>query len=156
MDQADVERLMLDPDLPRKRKLALRLFAAAIEPVAAAHGHAGSATGGWIRQSALCWSRLWLQKSRAGFACFLNIDYANCLAGLKGPVRSTRIGAFAATIADHNRLDALPYVELGEVSPLRDEVIGLLQMRAMPWLDRCHSMLGGSERNHVPFGLMPQ
>lgn len=152
----DVQRLMLDPELPQKRKLALRLFTAAIEPVAVAHGHVRAATGEWIRQSAWCWSRLWLQKSRSGFACYINIDYASLVAGLKGPLRSARIGAFAASVADHNRLDALHYVELGEVSPLRDEIMTLLQARAMPWLDRCHSLTGTRERNHVPFGLMPQ
>jgi hypothetical protein len=156
MDQADVQRLMLDPELPQKRKLAQRLFAAAVAPVATAHGHAKGAAGEWVRQSALCWSRVWIQKSRSGFACYLNIDYASLLAGLKGPLRSARIGAFAATVADHNRLDALHYVELGETSPLRDEIITLLQTRAMPWLDRCHTLTGARERNHVPFGLMPQ
>lgn len=156
MNDADAQRLMLDPALPQKRKLAQRLFAAAIEPVAAAHGHAKRAAGEWVRQSAWCWSRVWLQKSQTGFACYLNIDYASLLAGIKGPLRSARIGAFAATVADHNRLDALHYVELGETSPLRDEVIELVKTRAMPWLDRCHSLTGTRERNHVPFGLMPQ
>lgn len=156
MDEADAQRLMHDPALPQKRKLAVRLLEAAIQPVAASHGHAGGAAGEWVRQSAWCWSRLWLQKSQTGFMCFLNIDYAGHLAGLRGPLRSTRIGAFAATTAEHNRLDALHYVDLGETSPLRNEVVTLLQHRAMPWLDRCHSLLGWRERNHVPFGLMPQ
>lgn len=152
----DVQRLMLDPELPQKRKLAQRLFAAAIAPVAAAHGHAKGRAGEWVRQSALCWSRVWIQKSRSGFACYLNIEYASQLAGLRGPVRLARIGSFAPATADHNRLDALHYVDLGETSPLRDEIIGLLRTRAMPWLDRCHSLTGARQRDHVPFGLMPQ
>lgn len=127
MEQADIQRLMLDPALPQKRKLALRLLETAIDPVVAAHGHTSGGVGHWVRQSAWCWSRLWLQKSQTGFMCFLNIDYATRLAGLKGPVRSTRIGAFAANTAEHNRLDALHYIDLGEISPLRDEVLGLLQ-----------------------------
>jgi hypothetical protein len=88
--------------------------------------------------------------------CFLNIDYAARLGSLKGPVRSTRVGTFAASVADSNRLDALYYVDLGEDSPLREEIIGLLQRRALPWLDRCHRLLGWRARSHVPFGLIPQ
>jgi hypothetical protein len=156
MDEADAQRLMLDPALPQKRKLALRLLTAAIDPVAAAHGYVSGAAGEWVRQSAWCWSRLWLQKSQSGFMCFLNIDYAARLGSLKGPVRSTRVGTFAASVADSNRLDALYYVDLGEDSPLREEIIGLLQRRALPWLDRCHRLLGWRARSHVPFGLMPQ
>ena len=155
MDEAEAKRRMFDPDLAPKRRAAVALMDAAIDQVATQHGHARQA-GGWERQSSWCWSRVWLQKSRAGFACYLNIDYAALLAGQRGALRSTRIGAFAASVQDHNRLDSLYYVDLGQVSVLRDEIIILLQTRAMPWLDRCHSPLGGRERDHVPFGLMPQ
>ncbi len=157
MDEDEAKRRMLDPDLAQKRKAAVTLLDAAIDQVATAHAHAHARQGGgWERQSSWCWSRVHLQKSRAGFACYINIDYAAQLAGQRGALRSTRIGAFAASVEDHNRLDSLYYVDLGPVSTLRDEVIGLLQRRAMPWLDRCHSLLGGRERNHTPFGLMPQ
>jgi hypothetical protein len=155
MDEAEAKRRMQDPDLAQKRKAAIALFDAAINEVAVAHAHARQGKG-WERQSAWAWSRLLLQKSSAGFACYLNIDYAAQLAGQRGPQRSARIGAFAASVADHNRLDSLYYVDLGPVSALRDEVMDLLQRRAMPWLDRCHSLTGMRERNHVPFGLMPQ
>ena len=155
MDEAEAKRRMLNPDLAQKRKAAIKLMDAAIAEVATAHAHVRAA-GGWERQSSWCWSRVWLQKSRAGFACYLNIDYAAMLAGQRGALRSARIGSFAASVEDHNRLDSLYYVDLGPVSALRDEVIGLLQARAMPWLDRCHSLSGLRERNHVPFGLMPQ
>lgn len=155
MDEAEAKRRMLDPDLAPKRKAAVALLDAAIDEVAARHAHVRR-DGGWERQSSWCWSRVWLQKSRAGFACYLNIDYAAQLAGKRATPRSTRIGAFAASVEDHNRLDSLYYVDLGPVSPLRDEIVNLLQTRAMPWLDRCHSLLGGRQRDHVPSGLMPQ
>lgn len=156
MDEAEAQRRMQDPDLAQKRKVAVALFETAIHAIAGRHAHARANKGEWLRQSAWCWSRIALQKSRSGFMCFLNVEYAARVLGQRGPLRSTRIGAFADTTSDHNRLDALYYVDLGETSPLRDEVLGLLADRAMPWLDRAHTMLGQRERNHVPFGMMPR
>jgi hypothetical protein len=156
MDEAEVHRRMLDRDLAPKRKAALALLDTAVTPIAAAYAHDRQKAGSWERLSALCWSRVYIQKSSSGFMCFLNVGYTAVVMGQRGTLRSTRVGAFAPSVADHNRLDSLYYVDLGPVSPLRDEMLDLMARRVMPWLDRCHSPAGTRERAHAPFGLMPQ
>jgi hypothetical protein len=142
------------PDLATIRKAAIKRLIAEITLIATKHSHVQSKQE-WVRESAWCWSRLWLQRGRGGYNCYLNVEYRPKLFSLAGSVNATRVGAFAPRKRQIDGTDGLFYTDLQDISPLRDLMLGLVRDRVMLYFDRCHSALGLRARTHKPFGMMP-
>lgn len=142
------------PALAAIRKLAVKRLVGEITPIAAKHGHVHGKDG-WVRDSAWCWSRLWLQRGRGGFNCYLNVEYRPKTLGLTGATHATRVGQFAPRKRQIDGTDALFYTDLQDTSPLRELMLGILRDRVMPYLDKCHTLIGLGARTHKPFGMMP-
>ena len=103
--------------------------------------------GSWSRTTAFARTEVAIQRSQSGLACYINLARFQRLLGREwlppGSVYSGwRIGQFTDSVAEANRLDALPYAELDGDSPLHRRVIALLSERVLPFLGRCHGLLG--------------
>jgi hypothetical protein len=142
------------PDLQAIRARAVAQLVAEITPIAARHGHVRKGND-WERETAWCWSQINLQRSRGGFACYLNVRYRAKFFTLAYPINDTRVGMFADAPHQLPGTDSLFYVDIDGPTPLRDMMLGILKDRVMPYLDRCHAFWGLRERTHVPFGMMP-
>ncbi|WP_423065298.1 hypothetical protein [Devosia sp. CN2-171] len=103
--------------------------------------------GSWSRTTAFARTEVAIQRSQSGLACYINLARFQRLFGREwvppGSVYSGwRVGHFTDSVAEANGLDALPYAELDGDSPLRRRVTTLLSERVVPFLGRCHGLLG--------------
>lgn len=128
------------------RERVLRLLQREIDAILAPAGYVRTG-GSWSRTTAFARTEVAIQRGQSGLACYINLARFQRLFGREwmppGSVHSGwRVGHFTDTVAEANSLDALPYADLDGDSSLRRRVMALLGDRVLPFLGKCHGLMG--------------